>query len=184
MNTYNTPQAYHFDTQTFRQGVSDFEDDREIRQPQSVKRLYRANYFFWYGSRSAISQVRLASPQLLSWGRITSASPHFPLRLATRSPYRVHRFQARSQPWLAASSFVFPAMMTKMRKKQHPAAGYPICSQCGVTDSPVHRRGVLHRHYALIQQMIARGESGTAIAARLGVSRVRGAEIRRRLKLT
>jgi hypothetical protein len=45
-----------------------------------------------------------------------------------------------------------------------------ICDQCGVTNAPSHKGGVLHRYYAAIMAGIAEGKSASQLARELGVS--------------
>ena len=56
-----------------------------------------------------------------------------------------------------------------------------ICEQCGVTRTPSHEGGVLHRHYPAIMTGIAEGKSASRLAGELGVSTQRMCRIVARL---
>jgi len=57
-----------------------------------------------------------------------------------------------------------------------------MCPTCGVTDSPVHRRGVLHRRCAEIRRMIDDGWTYSQMEDALGVSHTRVWQIVRKVR--
>lgn len=65
---------------------------------------------------------------------------------------------------------------------------HPFCKQCGVADRPSHRKGLLHKNYSSIVQLIAQGKKDTEIVRAIGLDpgevkwRVRMGQIRKRIK--